>query len=173
MKRDYCNWIQTHIEQSNSEWLAVTLRADSSISNFAGQRQSVWHSSSIGRVKTAHRWAITQLRRQFNRKMQYAAFLGGEQRLGVFPHIHAVLELSDASSDEVQTKLNHLWQHYLNKLFKTTIASSIHVEQLSSAKKYLAYCSRYEGQTFQMSDEKLLLDKSFYMRESKTVEIAT
>ena len=173
MKRDYCNWIQTHIEQSNSEWLAITLRADSSISNFAGQRQSVWHSSSIGRVKTAHSWAITQLRRQVNRKMQYAAFLGGEQRLGVFPHIHAVLELSDASSDEVQTKLNHLWQHYLNKSLKTTIASSIHVEQLSSAKKYLAYCARYEGQTFQMSDEKLLLDKSFYMHESKTVEIAT
>jgi len=173
MKRDYCNWIQTHIEQSNSEWLAITLRADSSILNFAGQRQSVWHASSIGRVKTAHSRAITQLRRQVNRKMQYAAFLGGELRLGVFPHIHAVLELSDASSDEVQTELNKLWQLHLKKLLKTTIASSIHVEQLSSAKKYLAYCSRYEGQTFQMSDEKLLLDKSFYMHESKTVEIAT
>ena len=173
MKRDYCNWIQTHIEQSNSEWFAITLRADSSILNFAGQRQSVWHSSSIGRVKTAHSWAISHLRRQVHRKMQYAAFLGGEQRNGVFPHIHAVLELSDASIDEVQTKLSELWQHYLNKSLKTTIASSIHVEQLSSAEKYLAYCSRYEGQTFQMSDEKLLLDKSFYMRESKTVEIAT
>jgi len=63
MKRDYCNWIQTHIEQSNSDWLAITLRADSSILNFAGQRQS-----SLA-LKTLQEY-LTQFLKDYSKKLR-------------------------------------------------------------------------------------------------------
>ena len=65
--------------------------------------------------------------------------------------------------DEVQLQetLSNLWK---KKLFKTLIApikSSIHVEKLKSSKRYLSYCGRYEGITFKLGDEKVLVNKSF------------
>ena len=94
--------------------------------------------------------------------MKFVSYLGGEQSADVFPHIHALLELP-LEMDEVHLEetLSILWKKKLFKTLNAPIQSSIHVEKLKSSKRYLTYCGRYEGSTFKLGDEKVLVNRSF------------
>ena len=65
--------------------------------------------------------------------------------------------------EEVQLKenLSQLWKKKLWKTLNAPIQSSVHVEKLKTSERYISYCGRYEGITFKLGDEKVLVNKSF------------
>jgi hypothetical protein len=128
-------------------------------------KQSVWNdrnTCSIEKVKTALSWTITEFRRKHGRDLKFVAYLGGEQSLHIYPHIHALLK-EPKNMDALETKiiLERLWKNKLNKTLKTYIRPSVYIEILESSEQYTGYCGRWEGNTFNFGDAKVLLNKSF------------
>jgi hypothetical protein len=159
------DWINQTISDSSCEWMVLTFRSDAYVCNGHNRRQSVWNTNvtcSIEKVKKALDWTVTEFKRKNGRRLRFVSYLGGEQHLGIFPHIHGLIELPNNMS-ELQLKLclEKLWIKKLKKIFKEHIESSVHVEKLKSLKQYTSYCARYEGNTFNIGDEKVLLNKSF------------
>ncbi len=166
MTNDLTNWLSSSISESQNIWLFLLFRVDGTITNGHNLRQSVWSQGSISvieKVKTALSWTITESRRKFNRQMKFAGYLGGEPDSGIFPHIHAVIELPTHTSQEVLTAyLDYLWQRKVEKSFKQPIRSSVTSQVLKYGGNAMRYCSRYEGQTFSFGDEKVIVNNSFY-----------
>jgi REP element-mobilizing transposase RayT len=99
--------------------------------------------------------------------MRFAAFVGGEPSIGVFPHIHGLLELpQNTTPEEIVEYLASLWSRKLKKKLKQSVKSSVKYEVMRGAKGFSSYCSRNEGTTFSLGDEKLILNKSFYFLET-------
>ena len=167
MTNDFTHWLASSISESPNIWLFLLFRVDGTITNGHNLRQSVWSQSSISvieKVKTALSWTITESRRKYNRHMKFAGYLGGEPDSGIFPHIHAVIELPIHTSQETLTEyLDYLWQRKLEKSFKQPIRSSVTSEVLKNGDGALGYCSRYEGHTFSFGDEKVIVNNSFYI----------
>ncbi len=165
MKYSINDWIQETVNASSSDWIVLTFRADGYVLNGHGKRQSVWGDGatcSRERVLKALDWTMTEFKRKHGRSLNFVSYLGGEQSAGIFPHIHALLE-SPLNLEEVQIKenLSQLWKKKLWKTLNAAIQSSVHVEKLKSSKQYSSYCSRFEGTTFKLGDEKVLVNKSF------------
>ena len=161
------NWILTNLDTSSKEWLFLTFRADEYVTNRNKHRHFVWSNGAvptIEKVKTALSWTITECRRKHGRKMRFAAFVGGEPSIGVFPHIHAFLELPTHTTHDTMTEyLDLIWSKKLAKLLKQPIRSSVTSQILRNGADALHYCSRYEGQTFSKADEKVILNNSFFI----------
>ena len=159
------DWIEQTVNASSCHWAVITFRSDGYVLNGHGKRQSVWGNGatcSREKVTKALDWTITEFKRKHGRRLKFVSYLGGEQTADVFPHIHALLELP-LEIDEVHLEetLSILWKKKLFKTLNAPIQSSIHVEKLISSKLYLSYCSRFEGITFKLGDEKVLVNKSF------------
>ena len=165
MKYSINEWIEETVNASSCNWAVITFRCDGYVSNGHGKKQSVWSNSatcSREKVIKALDWSITEFKRKHGRRLKFVSYLGGEQSADVFPHIHALLELpSEMDEVQLQETLLILWKRKLFKTLNASIQSSIHVEKLKSSKRYLAYCGRYEGSTFKLGDEKVLVNKSF------------
>ena len=161
------NWITTTIDTSPNQWLFLTFRADGYITNRNKHRHSAWTNGAvptIEKVKTALSWTITECRRKHGRKMRFAAFVGGEPSIGVFPHIHAFLEMPKHTSHHSITEyLEMIWSKKLAKLLKQPINSNVTSQLLNNEKAATKYSARNEGQTFSMGDEKLIGNKSFFI----------
>ena len=161
------NWIKTTIDTSSKEWLFLTFRADGYVINRNNHHHSVWNTGAvptIERVKMALGWTITECRRKHGRKMRFAAFVGGEPSIDIFPHIHAFLELPTHTSPDTMTEyLDLIWSKKLAKLLKQPINSSVTSEIKTKGKAAIKYSARYEGQTFSMGDEKLIGNNSFFI----------
>jgi hypothetical protein len=98
--------------------------------------------------------------------MRFAGFVGGEPTIGVFPHIHALIELPQHTTpEEIVEYLNSLWKRKLKKKLKQIVVSSVTYEVIKNANKFTSYCSRNEGGTFSLGDEKLILNNSFFLYE--------
>jgi hypothetical protein len=165
MKSSFESWITESISNSTSIWVALTFRVDGYVLNGHQQMQSCWKNDSTciqQRVTKALEWTITEFRRKFFRKMRFAAFWGGDSDIGIFPHIHAVLEAPIGTTrEEIQTYLSELWGKKLAKTLRCFVNSSVYVEGLHFPKKFIPYCIRYEGKTFSLGDEKVIVNKSF------------
>ena len=161
------NWITTTIDASPNQWLFLTFRCDGYITNRNNHHHSVWNTGAvptIERVKMALSWTITECRRKHDRKMRFAAFVGGEPSIGIFPHIHAFLELPRHTTPDTMTEyLDLIWSKKLVKLLKQPISSSVTSQILNNGKAAIKYAERYEGLTFSMGDEKLISNKSFFI----------
>ncbi len=82
--------------------------------------------------------------------------------MNVQQHIHGVLEVRKGIDiDLLHTRITHLWSTYVHKLFQTDLDTSVHKEPLICSQKYLSYCARYEGKTFEMGDKKVIINKSY------------
>lgn len=165
MKYTINDWIEETVSAEPSNWVVLTFRCDGHVLNGHGKKQSVWGNGatcSREKVTKALDWTITEFKRKHGRRLKFVSYFGGEQSAEVFPHIHALLELPE-EIDEVQLKetLSILWKKKLFKTLKATLQSSVHVEKLKSSKRYLMYCARFEGITFKLGDEKVLINKSF------------
>ena len=159
------DWVNDTINTSNSKWWVLTFRCDGSVTNGHFKKQSVWNdrnTCSIEKVKTALSWTITEFRRKYGRDLKFVAYLGGEQSSHIYPHIHALLkEPKDMDALETEIILERLWKNKLNKTLKTYIRPSVYIEILESSEYYTRYCGRWEGNTFNFGDAKVLLNKSF------------
>jgi hypothetical protein len=165
MKYTINEWIEGTVNASSCNWAVITFRCDGYVLNGHGKRQSVWGNGAIcsrEKVIKALDWTITEFKRKNGRRLKFVSYLGGEQSANVFPHIHALLELP-LEMDEVQLEesLSILWKKKLFKTLDAPIQSGIYVEKLKSSKRYLSYCGRFEGITFKLGDEKVLVNKSF------------
>ena len=159
------DWINHTVNTSNSKWWVLTFRCNGSVVNGHFKKQSVWNDKdtcSIEKVKTALSWTITEFRRKHGRDLKFAAYLGGEKSLDIYPHIHALLE-EPIGIDALETKqiLERLWKNKLIKTLKTNISSSVHIENLQSSTHYTHYCGRWEGTTFNLGDAKVIVNNSF------------
>jgi len=161
------NWVMTTIDASPNQWLFLTFRADGYITNRNNHRHSAWSNGAvptIEKVKISLSWTITECRRKHGRKMRFAAFVGGEPSIGVFPHIHAFLELpTNTSHNTITEHLDLIWSKKLTKLLKQPIRSSVTSQLLNNGADALLYCSRYEGQTFSRAAEKVIVNNSFFI----------
>lgn len=159
------DWINNTIITSNSKWWVITFRCDGSVVNGHFKKLSVWNDSitcPIEKVKTALSWTITEFRRKHGRHLKFVAYLGGEISLDIYPHIHALLE-QPIGIDAFETNqiLERLWKNKLTKTLKTSVSSSVHIENLQSSIYYTHYCGRWEGTTFNLGDAKVIVNKSF------------
>ena len=167
MSNDITHWISNTIIESDSTWLALVFRVDSNISFANSTKKSVWAQgcvSAFENTKSVLSWTITECRRKYDRKMRFSGFVGGEPTVGVFPHIHALIELPHHTTPEdIVDYLDSLWSRKLKKKLKQFVASSVTYEILKDANSFALYCSRYEGGTFSLGDEKVILNNSFYI----------
>lgn len=144
-------WIKSSVEQSENEWVVLTIRADGTVKNGAQIRQKLWSTSatfSIDKVKRALDWTITEERRKHKKRMGFVAWFGGDVKNDVYDHIHAVLEIpAGCDKDEIVARLNYLWKRNLEKLFKQDVKASIWLDKKSlvSIEKFGNYCMRQEG----------------------------
>ena len=167
MSNDITRWISNTIIESESTWLVLVFRVDGTIKLANKTKKSVWAQgcvSAFENTKCVLSWTITECRRRYDRKMRFAGFVGGEPSIGVFPHIHALLELPQHTTpQEIVDYLDSLWSRKLKKKLKQIVVSSVTYEVMKDANKFTSYCSRNEGGTFLMGDEKVILNKSFYI----------
>lgn len=137
------------------------------VTNGRSVQQSPWSQSatcSIELLKTALSWTITECRRKHNRQMKFVGYLGGEPNQGIYPHIHAIIEIpAGVSADAFLAYLQDLWSKKLKKKFKQYVPSAVLSESLRSSLLYAYYSSRYEGSTFNAGDEKVIINNSFYL----------
>lgn len=144
-------WINDAVNKSENEWVVLTIRADGTVINGAGIRQTLWStsaSSSIDKVFRALDWTITEERRKHKKRLGFASWLGGDAKNGVHEHIHAVLEIpANCDKDEIVARLSYLWKRNLQKLFKQDINATIYLDEdsLIDASRYSSYCGRREN----------------------------
>ena len=94
--------------------------------------------------------------------MKFAAFYGGEPSIGVFPHIHAVIEQpTHITQHDLTHYLDSLWNRKLFKLLNQQVIASVKSELLRNSDAAIAYLSRYEGNTFSIGDEKVIVNNTF------------
>ena len=169
MSKDITGWISDKIIESDTTWLALVFRVDGTVQFANKTKKSVWTQgcvSAFENTKCVLSWTITECRRRYDRKMRFAAFVGGEPTIGVFPHIHALIELPQHTTpQEIVEYLNSLWKRKLKKKLKQIVVSSVTYEVIKDANKFTSYCSRNEGGTFSLGDEKLILNNSFFLYE--------
>ena len=170
MSNDISRWISNTIIESDSTWLALVFRVDGTVQFANKTKKSVWTQgcvSAFENTKCVLSWTITECRRKYDRKMRFSGFVGGEPTIGVFPHIHALLELPHHTTpQEIVEYLASLWSRKLKKKLKQSVKSSVKYEVMRGANEFTSYCSRNEGSTFSLGDEKLILNKSFYFLET-------
>lgn len=158
-------WINASVNQSDCQWLALVFRADGQVTNGHLVQQSPWSQSatcSIELLKTALSWTITECRRKHNRQMKFVGYLGGEPSQGTYPHIHAIIEIpAGVPEDAFLVYLQDLWSKKLQKKFKQYVPSSVLSQPLNNSAMYAYYSSRYEGNTFNAGDEKVIINNSF------------
>ena len=120
MKYSISKWINETVKSSTSNWAVITFRCDGYVINGHGIKQSVWGdgaTSPKAKIEKALEWTITEFKRKHGRKLKFASYFGGEQSIGVFPHIHALLELPvDLDINQLTQYLSTLWKR---KLLKT------------------------------------------------------
>jgi len=166
MANELNKWISNSITDSPNTWLFLLFRIDGRITTGHNLRQSVWSQGSISvieKVKTSLSWTITECRRKYDRRMKFAGYFGGEPEFGVFPHIHAALELpTHTSQDTITEYLDNLWNIKLTKSLNQSVNSNVSSEILHDAKSCTSYCARYEGNTFSFGDEKVIVNNSFF-----------
>jgi len=169
MSKDITHWISNTIIESDSTWLALVFRVDGTVQFANKTKKSVWTQgcvSAFENTKCVLSWTITECRRKYDRKMRFAGFVGGEPSIGVFPHIHGLLELPHHTTpQEIVEYLASLWSRKLKKKLKQPVESSVTYEVIKNANKFASYCSRNEGGTFSLGDEKLILNNSFFLYE--------
>ena len=96
--------------------------------------------------------------------MRFVGYLGGEPSQGVYPHIHAILELPNGvSADDLVRYLSELWANKLKKKFKQYLPSKVLSQPLKQNAMYAYYASRFEGKTFCAGDEKVIVNNSFLL----------
>ena len=119
MSNDITRWISDTIIESDSTWLALVFRVDGTVKFSNKTKKSVWAQgcvSAFENTKCVLSWTITECRRKYDRKMRFAGFVGGEPSIGVFPHIHGLLELPQHTTpEEIVEYLASLWSRKLQK----------------------------------------------------------
>jgi hypothetical protein len=169
MSNDITRWISDTIIESDTTWLALVFRVDGTVQFANKTKKSVWAQgcvSAFENTKCVLSWTITECRRKYDRKMRFAGFVGGEPTIGVFPHIHALIELPQHTTpEEIVEYLASLWSRKLKKKLKQSVKSSVKYEVMRGANEFSSYCSRNEGSTFSLGDEKLILNNSFFLYE--------
>ena len=167
MENHISSWIKDSINGSDKNWLSLVFRIDSFVLGADNSVRSAWHKGLVSpadRTIKALSWTITECRRKHNRKMKFAAFYGGEPSIGVFPHIHAVIEQPPhITQHDLTDYLDSLWNRKLLKLLNQQVIASVKSELLRNSDAAIAYLSRYEGNTFSIGDEKVIINNSFYM----------
>ena len=155
------NWIQTEVQESTNEWLALTFRVGGTFSNGFGLQQSPWRQPE--KIKTALAWTISAARRRLKGKnLRFCGYLGGDDLADVFPHIHALMEVPFGNtSKEIIEVLRPYWQQMIERKFIRNLKSSVYQDSVISSSNYLHYIARYEGETFGSGDSKLVLNRSF------------
>lgn len=161
------NWIEHSVHSSKSQWLATIFRVDGVVVNGHSTLQTPWSQSatqSIELIKTALSWTITELRRKHPKNLRFVAYLGGEPKNGIFPHIHALIELPyGMEEEELISHLQILWAKKLKKKFKQFVQSDVLGKPLENCRLYSYYSARFEGDTFFSGDEKVIINNSFYL----------
>ena len=152
--------IQTEIEQSSSKWAVLTFRADGTVRNGFGTYQTVW--CELGRVEAALAWTLTSFRRAAKTPIRFAGYWGGDKH-GATKHIHGVLELIENSvASETVSLIARYWADSISRKFKhSNLDTAVHQEEMLSGKNYLRYIARYEGESFEQGDSKLILNRSY------------
>jgi hypothetical protein len=167
MTNNIAQWIDSTVKTSDSQWLALVFRADGFVTNGHFVSQTPWSQSatcSIELLKTALSWTITECRRHYCRSMRFVGYLGGEPAQGVFPHIHAIIELPNGvSQEDLVLYLSDLWAKKIKKKFRQYISSEVLSQPLKNSAIYASYASRYEGTTFCAGDEKVIINNSFFL----------
>jgi hypothetical protein len=103
-------------------WHALTLRADTRITNASGSTQDLFsdnatHSRDL--VDKALSWAITEQRRkEKSSSFYFVAIHGGDRSIGVQPHFHA---LCGSVSQETIENIARLWHTRLAKAFHLSL----------------------------------------------------
>ena len=167
MDNHITSWIKDSINGSDKNWLSLVFRVDSFVLGADNSVRSPWHKGLVSPADQTLRalsWTITECRRKHDRKMKFAGFYGGEPSIGVFPHIHAVIERpTHITQHELTNYLDSLWTKKLHKLLHQQVIASVKSQSLNNTDAAVKYFSRYEGNTFSFGDEKVIINNSFYM----------
>ena len=157
-------WVRDTFSENLSEVATVTIRADGTILNGAGVRQSAWSQNATGSinllVKALDR-TVSQLSRGKYKDIKFFVFLGGEKRLGVAGHFHAIVQFpSNADKQEFMCDFDRLWSKKVSEALKATLKTSVFFEPIVSKEVFSNYCSRYEGPTFGRGFDKVVISRS-------------
>jgi hypothetical protein len=160
-------------DEHPEQWFPLTFRVDSFIRNAQNIAQSPWsqnptHAYSL--VRRALEWAITELRRH-HKGLPFVAWVGGNEAVGIRTHIHAVVRVPDNVKASVFVeRLQAIWRRNLAKTLKTEVKASVWIdeESLRSGSLFSRYASRSEAGDSVRGMDKVIVDKSLYLKPIAT-----
>jgi hypothetical protein len=145
-------WIE---QQPGCNFVQAVFRAERAMSNL----------DSRDRTKRALKWTHTRLQNRLCRRSQlrFIPWWGGEEDVGIAPHIHALVELpATVDLDCLEYFANRYWRSRLAAAHGRKVMSTVKLRHLSdtSADAKL-YFSRYEGPTFSWGTEKVIYECTY------------
>lgn len=159
------SWILDAFPDNKEEVAVMTIRADGTIPNGSGRRQSPWSKSATGSLHLlieALDRTVSQLSRGDNKDLKFVAFLGGETAKDVSGHFHALIQYpSKADKAKFIEDFKHLWSVKASNALKAQVKTSVFVEPIKSRAAFADYCQRCEGTTFGRGSDKVVMSRSF------------
>jgi hypothetical protein len=167
--QEICSWIKSCVDNDDfaDKWLPITFKIDSAVRTAEGAVHSPWSQGAIAtfqKVQKALDWTITELRR-YNKGLQFVAWIGGNESIGVRTHIHALIRVPDSeTSENFVRQIQRLWMAKLEKSLKARIKARVWIDAKSvqCAAGYANYASRQEGHV--RGTDKILMGRSFYLK---------
>ncbi len=151
-KRELSYWI---LDQPN-EWLFARFTCRPP----AGSRLSAFSDEYRHKAEKAFRWTMDDVTRRTKRRerLKCVPAWGGDDESGVYPHIHAMVEL--VARDDYEFLISNRWEFFVKKIFGATASVDFYAAPYdkTQATDGIKYITRYEGNLFGRGTDKIALD---------------
>jgi hypothetical protein len=155
------DWITQVLTTSTTDWSIAVFKVRPQHCDEITERQLLTEDS-LPKFYRAIDWTINASREKLkSRKMRFIPFRGGSAQENVAAHVHAFIEIpSERSYEDTESCIKHFYRLMCPRSLKIEVYEDLWMQSLdkSRAKSHVAYCNRYEGYSFLVGTEKLLLE---------------
>lgn len=155
-------WVNKTLDESDSEWSILVFKLNGGVLDDSGRYRQLVNNLSFHRFLKSIDWTVTTTKRKLgNKNLKFIPFIGGDKELGVSIHVHAFIEIPESHDIyEVTDLLRVHWKKYCKKLFKEDHKADVWYERLDKdlSSNHVHYLTRYEGKSFVLGDEKILIE---------------
>ena len=146
------------IQNSECQWLACTLRVNPT------NRTRFTQSESNKHIFQTIKWTVGYIKNEFNdgNNLLFIPFWGGEFRIKVAKHVHALIEKPSQMTEDFYKKTQNKMNALAQKAFKSSAKTEFFSEEISNSddvlKAFGDYCMRWEGKQFGAGTDKLITE---------------
>jgi hypothetical protein len=146
------------IQNSECQWLACTLRVNPTNRTRFTQAESNKH------IFQTIKWTVGYIKNEFNdgNNLLFIPFWGGEIRIKVAKHVHALLEKPSQMTEDFYKKTQDKMNTLAQRAFKSPAKTEFFSKEISNSDDVLQafgdYYMRWEGKQFGSGTDKLITE---------------